>query len=81
MGGYKLALRRNLGHAAALSVVLCLDAPIGGKPVYRWEKLLAANIMSEAKLFYEAHSGYLCDAESTHRLWSLGLYLYCLELQ
>lgn len=57
--GYKLSLRRNLGHAAAKSVILALDAPVGHRTIYRWEKLLAANIVVEAHSFYQTHRRHL----------------------
>ena len=59
LGGYQLALKRNLGHASASSLVMHLDAGVGVKPVYRWERILGANIMAQARSFYSQHHAYL----------------------
>ena len=59
LGGYTLAAKRNLGHASANSLVLHLEAKVKDKPVYKWEKLLGASIISGARDWYAAHYRYL----------------------
>ena len=53
-GGVSLALRRNLAHASAQSVLDCTDLEKERKALTRWERKSASALMVCSCLFYEA---------------------------
>eukprot|EP00969_Alexandrium_andersonii_P353734 15440574-Alexandrium_andersonii.AAC.1 len=63
-----MAMKRNLGHGAAATIVRCLEAPVGEKLIYRWELALAANIVCQARSFYSMHAHFMSDVFSLCRV-------------
>ena len=59
LGGYRMAMKRNQGHASAVALTLHIEPPITRSPAYRWERLLAANILEQSRSFYGHNYGYL----------------------
>ena len=52
-GGYRLALKRNLGHSALTALLQSLEAPISRQALARWEHVLAANVVGQSRRFFE----------------------------
>ncbi len=63
-GGYRLAVKRGVGHASALSVLLSLGLSKSDHSVWPWERLLGANLVSQAKSWFSGHY------DSISKLWN-----------
>jgi len=55
-GGYRLALKRGLGHASAASLLLSIDdANVTDHALWPWERLLGANLMCQSRSWFRKH--------------------------
>jgi len=52
-GGYKAALKRGCGHGSSIAVILSIGLKITDHALWPWEKLLAANLLSQAQAFFK----------------------------
>ena len=58
-GGDRLALKMSRGHASQTSMTEGLEAVQSRFAVTRWEKLLAANLLSSTRVFYHESKLYV----------------------
>eukprot|EP00969_Alexandrium_andersonii_P042353 1858674-Alexandrium_andersonii.AAC.1 len=58
-GGYALAVKRNLGHAATQTLIDTLTAPLSRQSLNRWESLLSASVIIQSRDWYAQHYEFL----------------------
>ena len=63
-GGYRLGVKRNICHVGARALIAITESRSKKDSVYRWEHLLAANIIAESMQWYAHHYNYLVYVKS-----------------
>ena len=48
-----LAMKRNMGHASASSIILGLEAGLDFHAVYKWERMWGSTLVSAARAWYQ----------------------------
>ena len=57
-GGYRLAIQRNIAHTGAKSLMRIVDARFNKCTLFRWERLLAANLVLQHRQWVQARYDY-----------------------